>query len=168
MNHTERLFTDVMLGKLTRYLRMMGYDVVYAADDDIGVEDDDEIVETARDQDRILLTRDTDMERHDFALVLESRDIEDQLKELADEGFGLRLREPARCSVCNGDLTEVNGGNGGNCGDELPEAHTGTTLRKRWHTFVKTERVRLLAQEPCLYRPLSNCRRASLRDGNTG
>ena len=120
------LLLDVMLGKLATYLRMCGYDAAYAldreprsgsertsgeerGDDPQGVEDDDRLLELARDEGRLLLTRDALLARRagEDGLLLDSRDVTDQLAELRAAGFELSLGVPVRCSNCNGELVEV-------------------------------------------------------------
>ena len=100
----ERLVLDVMLGKLTTYLRMCGYDAVYAGEE--GLEADDEIRARARSAGRTLLTRDRELAAGtDDAILLESKAIEGQLAECAGAGLALSLpAEPDRCSVCNGRI----------------------------------------------------------------
>lgn len=98
--------TDAMLGRLTRYLRMMGYDVVYAPD--VNLETDDEIIAFAERTDRRIITRDTEITARTDAMQIDSLEIEDQLRELQDHGFTLRLTEPSRCSLCNAELRETN------------------------------------------------------------
>lgn len=103
-----RFLLDAMLGKLARYLRMCGYDTAYALDR--GIEDDDRLRDIARAEDRILVTRDQALAaRTENALLLESRDIEDQLREIRAAGYELSLDEPARCSACNGPVERVPG-----------------------------------------------------------
>ena len=53
MDH-PRFISDVMLGRLTRWLRILGFDTVY-----FRTIDDNELIKLARQQERILLTRDT-------------------------------------------------------------------------------------------------------------
>ena len=97
-----RLLLDVMLGKLATYLRMCGYDTLYAQEE--GVEADDAIARLARAEDRTLLTRDRELAaRTDGAILLETQEIDEQLRELAVCGFTIELpTEPRRCSHCNG------------------------------------------------------------------
>jgi len=98
-----RFLLDVMLGKLARYLRFPGHDAAYALDR--GVEADDELLALAAREDRRLLTRDRELAaRADDAVLLASRDVEGQLRELADAGVDLTLGPPARCGACNGEL----------------------------------------------------------------
>jgi hypothetical protein len=97
-----RLLLDTMLGKLTTYLRMCGYDAAYSLDR--GVEADDAVLEIAVEEDRCLLTRDVALAaRTPRSLLLRTRDVDDQLRELRGAGFDLTLPdEPTRCSNCNG------------------------------------------------------------------
>lgn len=106
-----RLVLDVMVGGLTSILRMVGYDTVYALDQ--GVESDDQIIALAERDDRLLVTRDTDIaRRHEDTVLLESTDTDEQLRELAAAGLELELTEPERCSRCNGRLEPVIEGSG--------------------------------------------------------
>ena len=103
----RRFLLDVMLGKLATYLRMCGYDTLYALEDDVGT--DDAIHTRTQTTDRTLLTRDQELAtRTDGAILLESRDIEDQLAELHHHGIRIELpTQPERCSVCNGRISHV-------------------------------------------------------------
>ncbi len=103
----RRFLLDTMLGKLATYLRMCGYDTAYALDD--GIEDDDAILERLQTSDRTLLTRSRALAgRAPDAILLQSRDIDDQLRELSAAGIELSLAdEPARCGVCNGPVERV-------------------------------------------------------------
>ncbi|WP_115862737.1 Mut7-C RNAse domain-containing protein [Halorussus litoreus] len=118
------LLLDVMLGKLSTYLRMCGYDAAYAldrearsaserpngeerCDDPRGVDADDELLELAESENRLLVTRDVELARRADGLLLETTDVTDQLRELADAGFALELSEPSRCASCNGQLERL-------------------------------------------------------------
>lgn len=98
----EQFLLDVMLGKLATYLRLCGYDTVYALDE--GIEADDALKRRAESSGRVLVTRDQELAaRTDGALLLETRDVADQLAELVAHGIPIELpEEPQRCSVCNG------------------------------------------------------------------
>jgi Uncharacterized conserved protein len=102
-----RLLLDTMLGKLATYLRMCGYDAAYALEE--GVEADDALLDLAAREDRHVVTRDRELARRaDGSVLLESRALEDQLRELATAGFDLTLPpEPRRCGVCNAALARV-------------------------------------------------------------
>ncbi len=95
-----------MMGKLARYLRMLGYDVVYPDEGE-----DIRLIHIARKDGRILLTRDMHISgRTDIQVVfIKDGSIEKQLRQVADE---LHLRPDRinvyRCTLCNGELKEVN------------------------------------------------------------
>ncbi|WP_430505266.1 Mut7-C RNAse domain-containing protein [Haloparvum sp. PAK95] len=101
------LLLDVMCGTLATYLRMCGYDAVYALDRD--VEADERIREIAAAEDRTVLTRDEELAaRADDAVLLTERDPLDQLRELREDGFQVELDEtPSRCGRCNGRLRRL-------------------------------------------------------------
>ncbi|WP_247001933.1 Mut7-C RNAse domain-containing protein [Halosolutus gelatinilyticus] len=102
-----QLLLDVMCGGLDAYLRMCGHDTVYAGDR--GLEADDDLLAVARDEGRVVITRDVELAgRPDDAILLESREVEGQLRELADAGIDLALAtEPEFCGRCNGPLDRV-------------------------------------------------------------
>lgn len=99
------LLLDVMLGKLATYLRMCGFDTEYALDR--GMEADDQLLELAQEEGRLLVTRDSELASRADGLLLESLDVTDQLRELSRSGFALELSEPARCAECNGKLVAI-------------------------------------------------------------
>lgn len=96
---------DAMLGKLVTYMRMAGHDVVYGPDED--AVDDEEVADLAEATGRTLLTRDVELAESVGGVLIESKEIEGQLSELADEGVTLELDVPERCSACNGRLSET-------------------------------------------------------------
>ena len=98
------LLIDVMVGGIRSHLRMCGHDAAYALDR--GVEDDDRLVALAREEERTLLTRDATLARRwDDAVLLETTDATEQLRELDAVGVDLTLADdPGRCGACNGLL----------------------------------------------------------------
>jgi hypothetical protein len=115
-----------MLGKLAVYLRLCGYDTVYALDRD--VEADDRILELAEADGRTLLTRDVHLSnRADRGFLLTERDPRDQLAELAAAGLGLEpTDEPRRCGRCNGPVVAVGGS------EETPEYAPAPADEEQW------------------------------------
>lgn len=99
-----RILLDTMCGGLRPYLRMCGHDTAYSLDRD--VEADDELLRIAREEDRLLVTRDEGLAaRAESALLLRSLDVEDQLQELFEAGIDLTLDDdPTYCGRCNGPL----------------------------------------------------------------
>ena len=114
----NRFVADAMLGKLVTYMRMASYDVLYAPDEDaVGDEDVAELVEETR---RTLITRDIELAESTDGILIDSKQVEKQLHELADIGFSFKLGEPSRCSVCNGTLSQIDETDAGGS-DEVPE-----------------------------------------------
>jgi len=99
-----RFVLDVHLGTLARRLRLLGVDVAYRND-----ADDDELVEQANAEERVLLTQDRGILRRralvQGAYVLGSLP-DDQLADVLDR-FALSLTPFSRCPSCNGLLAEV-------------------------------------------------------------
>lgn len=101
-----RFIVDVHLGKLARYLRMLGFDTVY--DRNL---DDDAIIERSLKEKRIILTRDLELlkqgrvthgywlrhhePRHQLSEVLQSLDLSRQIQPFT------------RCMDCNGLIETV-------------------------------------------------------------
>lgn len=92
---------DAMLGRLARDLRLLGYDVAYAGPD----EPDGVILARAREEGRLLLTKDRELaSRAGASGVLLER--ADELEELVDR-LGLRPRRAdflTRCTACGARL----------------------------------------------------------------
>ncbi|UCD74374.1 MAG: Mut7-C RNAse domain-containing protein [Phycisphaerales bacterium] len=101
-----RFFVDVMLGRLARWLRILGFDTAYEED----IEDED-LIRCAVDERRIILTRDRLMPeqwRVDGIHLVNAEEPMAQLREVAD-AFGLAetARPFTRCSQCNALLSEA-------------------------------------------------------------
>ena len=99
-----RLVVDSMLGRMARWLRIMGFDALYDAE-----WDDFRLVQIARDEDRVLLTRDRQlaMRRDTRTLLVEHQVLADQLRQVVSQ-LSLRVDRPfSRCSVCNRPLADV-------------------------------------------------------------
>lgn len=102
---TTKFVADAMLGKLVTYMRMLGYNVLYAPDE--GAVEDEEVARLTRETGRVLITRDVELAERTDGILVESKQVEEQLRELADTGLSFELTEPSRCSVCNGALSEA-------------------------------------------------------------
>lgn len=104
---THRLLVDDMLGTLTAYLRICGYDTEYAGDRD--AETDEAIRDIARTEDRVILTRDVALANQtEHSILLQTKHITDQLAELHQAGVLLEPTDaPTRCGRCNTALEPV-------------------------------------------------------------
>jgi len=122
----QKLLLDAMVGKLAPYLRMCGYDAVYCLDEDI--EADDLILDYAQEDGRTIVTRDRSLAaRSDEAVLLESKDVRDQLREFDTAGFELELSEtPERCGRCNGPVRGIDSD------EETPEYAPDPTAINLW------------------------------------
>lgn len=104
-----RFVADGMLGKLARWLRMLGQDVEYFKQ-----LNDSELLKVARVENRILLTRDFELYQRAAikgidAYYLEGKTEPEKLAELATR-FRIQLRvdmERSRCPVCNTKIEPV-------------------------------------------------------------
>lgn len=101
-----KFLTDGMLGKLTRWLRILGHDVEYT-----GSMNDQELIRKAKQEGRILLTRDVELFRQAIAKSVEAYLIEspNQTANLASLAKRFRFRlevdgAASRCPKCNGRI----------------------------------------------------------------
>ncbi|MCS7223661.1 MAG: Mut7-C RNAse domain-containing protein [Armatimonadetes bacterium] len=106
----KRFIADVMLGKLTRWLRILGYDVAYDPHCD-----DEALVQRAVAEGRILLTKDRRLIerwrrrlRHTGHLLIQSDRWTEQLQQVVTT-FQLdhQNNRLTRCPLCNGVLTTI-------------------------------------------------------------
>ncbi|MEA3346188.1 MAG: Mut7-C RNAse domain-containing protein [Chloroflexota bacterium] len=99
-----KLLADGMLGRLAKWLRILGYDTVY--DPHL---DDNELVRRARAEGRVLLTRDHELAERPgvHSLLIESGELLNQLGQVRDR-LGRAKGSPfSRCPVCNTPLVSL-------------------------------------------------------------
>lgn len=100
---------DRMLGRLSRWLRLLGYDTLEIKKQE---NEDDLLLELAKKEDRILISRDSLLIRKAIknkirAYNIRSSEIMEQLMEMHRE-FGLSLEpELERCTLCNSIIRKV-------------------------------------------------------------
>ena len=95
-----KFVVDCMLGKLAKWLKILGFDALF-----FSKIEDDELIAIARNQSRILLTKDTGLiqrAKNVETLFLESEEWQEQIRQVM-EHFNLRERvDPhTRCIDCN-------------------------------------------------------------------
>jgi len=101
-----KFVTDGMLGKLTRWLRMLGHNVRYANN-----LNDKILIKIAKTEKRVLLTRDVELYQqatiqHADAFLVEGKNEAERLAALAKR-FGLELElnpDASRCPKCNAKI----------------------------------------------------------------
>lgn len=103
-----RFIADAMLGKLSTWLRMLGFDTLY-----LRTSDDDLLIARALGEKRRLLTRKTQLIRHrelgDYLFFIADNDPLRQLKEVIEHYHLTSVPHAAftRCLICNHRLTQV-------------------------------------------------------------
>ncbi len=105
-NGRPRFIADVMLGRLAKWLRIAGFDVLYS-----NKYTDDELIEISNREGRTLLSRDTRLlirrSVKDF-IFLESQDVRAQIRQVFKTAgtmdFSFLL---TRCLSCNEALVEI-------------------------------------------------------------
>lgn len=99
-----KFIADAMLGKLAKWLRLLGYDTYYETD----ISDDD-LLRIANAEDRIVLTRDTLLIRRKicrrYLFILDDY-VQNQLRQTID-AFKLSPAPFSRCLICNVIIREV-------------------------------------------------------------
>ena len=111
MSNEKPLFiVDAMLGKLAKKLRLLGYDSLYSSN-----MDDDKIIQLAKNENRILLTKDVPLchkakKQQFLAVQITSDDEIEQFLEINENAnFGKCTvgGGSSRCPVCNGELQHI-------------------------------------------------------------
>ncbi|MCJ7425380.1 Mut7-C RNAse domain-containing protein [Candidatus Bathyarchaeota archaeon] len=104
-----KFIADGMLGKLTRWLRILGHDVKYSSQ-----LDDAQLITISKSENRILLTRDLELYKHATtrrvcAFYLKGRTGDEKLAELAKRfGFALDINMArSRCPKCNSRVKPI-------------------------------------------------------------
>ncbi|MEW6556309.1 MAG: Mut7-C RNAse domain-containing protein [Elusimicrobiota bacterium] len=101
-----KFIVDRMLGRLAKWLRLLGYDTVYYT----GSSDKELVFESIRQQ-RILLTRDTGISKKKpiKIIVIKSGNYFEQIEQLKSE-LNLKIDKPeifTRCIECNTPLDKI-------------------------------------------------------------
>lgn len=125
-----RFVADAHLGRLARYLRLLGFDTLF--ENDPG---DAELARISAQEGRILLTRDRCLLKRrglSHALRIPAVRPREQLVYIVDRLDLYRLFRPfTRCTVCNGMLHEVD--------KEIPDLPLPPRVRAAFETFQRCE-----------------------------
>ena len=101
---SKRLLADGMLGRLARWLRVLGYDTAFDP-----VAEDWALVRRARSEGRMLLTRDRQLaaRRGVSALLIEDEELAGQVRQVVETVGPSPTGAFTRCSVCNRQLAPL-------------------------------------------------------------
>jgi len=101
INGTPRFICDFMLGRLAKWMRLMGFDTTYYKDTDGKT-----IIYKSRREGRTILTRSKILtEKYDDLILIESELLVEQLKQMVKI---VDIKAPfSRCPVCNTETEEV-------------------------------------------------------------
>jgi uncharacterized protein with PIN domain len=103
MTEEPKFAADRMLGRLARWLRLLGADVAWRPD--FGGH---ELLRLARSEGRVMLTRDSRLRTARDVLFIESNFFREQLRQvLTAYPFDFHARTFSRCSRCNSPLRAV-------------------------------------------------------------
>lgn len=108
MDSKYRFICDVMLGRLAKWLRLIGYDTLY-----FRAIDDLDLIRIAKQEQRIILTRDTVLSKNKKAeqsILIHSNYALEQLREVLCyfKINALELPQPfCRCIICNSALIVI-------------------------------------------------------------
>jgi uncharacterized protein len=102
-----KFVADCMLGRLAKWLRILGFDVVY-----LSKAEDSDLAAIARRENRVLLTRDTGLiertAKRPNRLFIGSVHWEDQVVQVLDElELWDKVRANTRCVTCNMPLKAI-------------------------------------------------------------
>jgi uncharacterized protein len=98
---------DAMLGKLTKKLRLLGYDTIYYSN-----KDDDELIQIAKTEKRILITKDVQLAKKCTKKQVENIELIglDEIEQFIQINERVKLGKlfikgnNSRCTLCNGVL----------------------------------------------------------------
>ncbi len=99
-----KFIADAMLGKLAKWLRILGYDTYYRPDIP-----DEELLQIANSEGRIVLTRDRFLTKRKLCrryLLISHDHLEDQLRQMIGE-FHLVPSPFTRCLICNVKIRHI-------------------------------------------------------------
>jgi len=100
----KKLLADAMLGRLARWLRILGYDAAFDAQ-----ADDWTLIRQARAQGRLLLTRDGQLARRRgvSALLIQSQELAEQVRQVVETVGPSPEGAFTRCPLCNERLVSL-------------------------------------------------------------
>jgi len=106
MTKDMKFIADEMLGKLAKWLRIIGYDTIYYTK-----KGDNGLIQQALIEDRVILTRDIMLAERKLArkcILIKSENFHDQLEQIVKElELDTKSKLFTRCLVCNDRLINI-------------------------------------------------------------
>ena len=104
----DKLLCDQMLGTLAKWLRLLGFDVYFVN----GEMSDDDLIEVAKEEKRIIISRDKGLLRKAKkvgleTIPIETTDLDQQIREVIKVCKANKEKILTRCSLCNSVLREI-------------------------------------------------------------
>ncbi|WP_238587906.1 Mut7-C ubiquitin/RNAse domain-containing protein [Fluoribacter gormanii] len=153
---TPRFILDVHLGKLAKYLRLLGFDVVYE-----NKLTDEFIIQCSKKECRIILTRDVGILKNKsvtYGHWMHNTNPEKQVGEVLMQFRLINQCNPfTRCLTCNGLLKKVNKTE---ISEKLPKL-----TQKHYQTFMQCESCKKIYWEGSHYIKLRNWVKKILQNG---
>lgn len=124
--NVQRFIVDCMLGRLAKWLRIMGYDAHYQHHYVSGD------IKPLIDEGRVFVTRKRQwLELFPSAVIIHSDHVGEQLKELKDQGLlNYRLSPFTRCIMCNAPLLKADAATVAQCVPEYVLYEAGEKIKQ--------------------------------------
>jgi uncharacterized protein with PIN domain len=138
---------DTHLGRLARYLRLLGFDTIYSNDFE-----DNEIIKISLDDNRIILTRDKGILKNNsvtHGYYIRSQKPKEQINEVIIRFHLESLVRPFTvCSLCNGKIVSVSK-------DSVTE-HLKSLTKKHYNRFYMCSECKKIYWEGSHYKRIKN------------
>jgi uncharacterized protein with PIN domain len=103
-----KFLVDFMLGKLAKELRILGFDTQYVNSSNLPNKNPLVLLNIAKEEDRILLTRNTKLKDNPSVVFITSEKVSDQIEQVVDRFKLSKVINPfSRCIICNGVLVST-------------------------------------------------------------
>jgi hypothetical protein len=103
-----KFLVDFMLGKLARELRVLGFDTVYVQSVIFQNKNPVTLLNLAKEQDRVILTRNIKLKDYSEVFFITSEKINDQVNQVVRQFKLIKEIKPfIRCIICNEVLVSI-------------------------------------------------------------
>jgi len=97
LSESQKFICDFMLGRLAKWMRLLGFDTLYHRDtDEVG------ILHQARKEKRMILTRSRALAEYENAILIKSEQLDEQMEQIKELS---PIKTPfTRCPECNSKI----------------------------------------------------------------